>query len=73
MTPEVTRSRPFGLVPGRHVEGLGGTYDVLISVVTLVAGCALLVRGDLWGIIFILACLYCARNAYLKYQAGNWP
>jgi hypothetical protein len=57
----------------RHQEGLGASYDVLIAVVTLVAGCVLLLRGQFWGVTFILVCVYCIRNAYLKYQAGNWP
>jgi hypothetical protein len=66
-------SRLFDLSPReRHTKGLSGTYDALITLVTLVGGIGLLARGNLYGLLLLGASAFCARDAYLKYRAGNW-
>lgn len=73
MTMEMPWPRPLDLSPSeRHAKGLSGTYDALVTLVTLVAGIGLLARGNLFGLLFFGATAFCARDAYLKYRAGNW-
>jgi hypothetical protein len=46
----------------------------MIAIVAVVGGIGLLARGELFvGVVLILVGPLIARDAYLKYRAGNWP
>jgi hypothetical protein len=65
---------PLDLKPSaRHSKGFGGTWDAMIAIGCLPAGIYLTGTGHLWGLILIVASPVIARDAYLKYKAGNWP
>jgi hypothetical protein len=64
----------FGLEPKpRHAKGFGGSWDAMIALGCLPAGIYELIHGRTWGVILIVATPLVARDAYLKYKAGNWP
>jgi hypothetical protein len=70
----VPRLRFLSLTPRpRHSEGFGGTWNGFIALGGLAAGIAFLLRGQISGLLPLAIAAICAREALLKYRAGNWP